>query len=259
MNNSNEEIVNGANPSIIWTQYMDFLSEFGRQMKSTYTKKMRANQPITWSELDVINKQIHDKLDYLMTWSEKFNQNNNATQQQNTQVQPTTESVRRNINKIRLSESQLHKVIKESVKKILREGKRINNRVPFPLSDMDYVNDDGDIKTLRKDKFADEYTSSKAEAKRKERSISKRTEKMRRLFYDGILKDTSLEANLSALKQGDDKWMNEPSQWGAAQWMYFDPTEGKRVGATPLMELWEIDGMYHFIVRKGKEKEVLGY
>ena len=84
MNNSNEEIVNGANPSIIWTQYMDFLSEFGRQMKSTYTKKMRAKQPITWSEVNVINKQIHDKLDYLMTWSEKFNQNNNATQQQNT-------------------------------------------------------------------------------------------------------------------------------------------------------------------------------
>lgn len=144
MNNPNEEIVNGANPSIIWTQYMDFLSEFGRQMKSTYTKRMRANQPITWSELDVINKQIHNKLDYLMTWSEKFNQNGNTSQQQNnTQVQPTTESVRRNTNKIRLSESQLHKVIKECVKKTLKEGKRTNNLVPFPLSDMDFVNDDG--------------------------------------------------------------------------------------------------------------------
>lgn len=123
MNNPNEEIVNGANPSIIWTQYMDFLSEFGRQMKSTYTKRMRANQPITWSELDAMNKQIHNKLDYLMTWSEKFNQNGNTPQQQNnTQVQPTTESVRRNTNKIRLSESQLHRVIKESVKKVLKEN-----------------------------------------------------------------------------------------------------------------------------------------
>lgn len=136
MNNSNEEIVNGANPSIIWAQYMDFLSEFGRQMKSTYTKRMRANQPITWSELEVINKQIHDKLDYLMTWSEKFNQNNNATQQQNTQVQPTTESVRRNVNKIRLSESQLRNIIKESVKRLLKEEELdydvLYNEPPIP-------------------------------------------------------------------------------------------------------------------------------
>lgn len=124
MNNPNEEIVNGANPSIIWTQYMDFLSEFGRQMKSTYTKRMRANQPITWSELDVINKQIHDKLDYLMTWSEIFNQN--TTQQQNNpQVQPTTESVERHTNNIRLSESQLHRVIKESVRNVLNEMGRM--------------------------------------------------------------------------------------------------------------------------------------
>lgn len=126
MNRLNEKIVNGENPSIIWTQYMDFLSEFGRQMKSTYTKRMRANQPITWSELDVINKQIHDKLDYLMTWSEKFNQNNNTTQQQNNpQVQPTTESVKRHTNKVRLSESQLHNIVKESIRKIIRESREL--------------------------------------------------------------------------------------------------------------------------------------
>ena len=33
---------------------------------------------------------------------------------------------------------------------------------------MDFVNDDGNIETLRKDKFADQYTTPEAEAKRKD-------------------------------------------------------------------------------------------
>lgn len=125
---------------------------------------------------------------------------------------------------IRLTGNDLHRVIEESVNRVLmesirsralrlREGKYVNNRVPFPLSNMDYVNDDGDIETLSKDRFADEYTSPEAEAKREERF--KRTEKAQRLFYDGTLKDTSLEANLRVLKQGDDKWMDMLSKWGA--------------------------------------------
>ena len=54
-NKSDEMIVNGANPSIIWTQYMDLLSEYAKYMKSIYTKRMRANKPITWNDLDVLN------------------------------------------------------------------------------------------------------------------------------------------------------------------------------------------------------------
>ena len=49
--------------SIIWTQYMDLLSEYAKYMKSIYTKRMRANKPITWFELDKMNKEIHGKLD----------------------------------------------------------------------------------------------------------------------------------------------------------------------------------------------------
>lgn len=79
-------------------------------------------------------------------------------------------------NRIRLTESQLHRVIKESVKRIINEGKRINNRVPFPLDDMDFVNDDGNIETLRKDKFADQYTTPEAEAKRKDNPSSFQSE-----------------------------------------------------------------------------------
>src|SRR5574344_1397366 len=103
--NNNANIVNGANPSIIWTQYMDYLATKGRQMKVEYTKRMRENNPITWNDLDIVNKEIHDKLDYLMTWEDKSK----------------NESLNKS-NKLRLTESQLHRVIKESVNKVLREG-----------------------------------------------------------------------------------------------------------------------------------------
>lgn len=102
-NKSSEMIVNGANPSIIWTQYMDFLSEYGKYMKSIYTKRMRANKPITWNDLDVINKQIHDKLDYKMTWDEKFNQTG------------VTESIHKKHKVVRLSEAELRNIIKKTI------------------------------------------------------------------------------------------------------------------------------------------------
>lgn len=66
---ADREIINGANPSIIWTQYMDFLSVYARQMKSQYTKRMRENNPFTWTDLDIMNKNIHYKLDTLMNWN----------------------------------------------------------------------------------------------------------------------------------------------------------------------------------------------
>ena len=81
MEDKQREIVNGANPSIIWTQYMDFLATYAKQMKSQYAKRMRENNPFTWTDLDVMNKEIHDKLDYLMTWDKNVNQNANGQQQ----------------------------------------------------------------------------------------------------------------------------------------------------------------------------------
>ena len=100
-NKSSEMIVNGANPSIIWTQYMDLLSEYGKYMKSVYKKRMRVNKPITWNDLDVINKKNHDGLDNKMTWSDNPNQPG------------VTESIQRKRNVIRLSETKLHKIIKK--------------------------------------------------------------------------------------------------------------------------------------------------
>ena len=101
MEDKDREIVNGANPSIIWTQYMDFLSAYARQMKTQYTKRMRENNPFTWSDLDYMNKTIHEKLDELMTWKK------------------VTESMNKKL--IRLTESDLHRIVRESVNKVLNE------------------------------------------------------------------------------------------------------------------------------------------
>ena len=116
MEDKQREIVNGANPSIIWTQCMDFLATYAKQMKSQYAKRMRENNPFTWTDLDVMNKEIHDKLDYLMTWDKNVNQNANVQQQSSI----TNESNRRQ-HKVRISESHLREIVAESVKKVLKE------------------------------------------------------------------------------------------------------------------------------------------
>lgn len=157
MNTQNTKIVNGANPSIIWSQYMDFLAEYGKSMKATYTKRMRGNSPITWSELDAVNKQIHDKLDYLMTWSEKFNQNNSTQPQGNslkTQAQNSNGVAQQNIQgesklhkgKVRLTESQLHNVIKESIRRILKEQNQPIARdfLDYELEEAFFADETGD-------------------------------------------------------------------------------------------------------------------
>ena len=162
---------------------------------------------------------------------------------------------------IHLNESELHRLVKESVRRVLREsmneGKKVNNRIPFPLDDEDFVNDEGNIEKLHKDKFADKYTSDEASKKREMRWQQKMATN-RRLVYDGILRDESLEANINFLKRGDEKWYEDLSEWGATQWMHFDQNEYKRIAWTSLMELWNVDSTYMFVVRQGKEQEVLG-
>lgn len=150
MKNNNEIIINGANPSIIWTQYMDFLSEYGKYMKSTYTKRMRANKPLTWEELNVINQKIRQQLDFLMSWDEKFKNdpnydgpNPNVSKKQNSIPECVAVDKKRygvvangdeadfmpetiqGKNKIRLSESKLRKVIIKCIRKVICESSEL--------------------------------------------------------------------------------------------------------------------------------------
>lgn len=58
-------IANYSKPTILWAEYMDFLLAYGKRMKSIYTKKARANKPITWNELDIIKEEIENGLSLL--------------------------------------------------------------------------------------------------------------------------------------------------------------------------------------------------
>ena len=106
--NNQSMMVEGANPDMLWIQHIDYLATQSKIMKKEYIRRKRANKPFTWNDLDVMNKKIHHDLDVVMSGVENVQEN-----KQNT-----------NMNKklIRLTESDLHKIVKESVKRVLKEG-----------------------------------------------------------------------------------------------------------------------------------------
>ena len=105
--NNQSMMVEGANPDMLWAQYMDYLSTQSKIMRKEYIRRKRANKPFTWNDLDVMNEKIHHDLDVVMSGVENVQEN-----KQN-----------KNMNKklIRLTESDIHKIVKESVNKILNE------------------------------------------------------------------------------------------------------------------------------------------
>lgn len=108
MEQSNQNtMVNGANPSIIWGQLMDYLGRLSKTMNKTYVQRTRANKPITWAELDNINKRLHNDLDIIMG-------DKNVTD--NTTPQYETKEKSKN-----LTESRLQRIITETVKNAINE------------------------------------------------------------------------------------------------------------------------------------------
>ena len=105
------EVANGANPTMLYGQYMDYLLALGKVMKNTYKSRTRNNKPFTWGELDEINNKLHSDLDMIMCGHKNVQNENKQTNTKNNMKQT-----------IRLTESELHRIIKESVKKVLSEG-----------------------------------------------------------------------------------------------------------------------------------------
>lgn len=62
---------NDITATIIWVQLMDCLREIEKQMKLTYRRRMRNNDPITWDELTKQKIDVENILDYLLTWTDK--------------------------------------------------------------------------------------------------------------------------------------------------------------------------------------------
>ena len=107
--NNQSMMVEGANPNMLWMQYIEYLVKQSKIMNNEFNRRKRANKPFTWNDLDVVNKKIHHDLDVVMSGVENVQEN-----RQNT-----------NINKklIRLVESDLQKIVKESVNRIINKSR----------------------------------------------------------------------------------------------------------------------------------------
>ena len=100
-----------VNPTTIWARYMDYLNNTAKKMQSIYLQRTQEGGQITEAEIDDINKRVHRNLDIIVS------NNPNVTDD----TAPKTESRLRK-NKVRLSESTLHRIIKESVQRIIKEN-----------------------------------------------------------------------------------------------------------------------------------------
>ena len=65
--NNQSMMVEGANPDILWLQYVDYLATQSEIMKKEYIRRKRVNKPFTWNDLDAMSKKIHDDLDVVMS------------------------------------------------------------------------------------------------------------------------------------------------------------------------------------------------
>lgn len=102
----------------IWARYMDYLYNTAMNMRKIYRQKVNNGQQITDAELDDINKRVHHSLDVIVA------NNSNVTDS----TAPKYESRSRK-QIIKLTESDLHRVIKESVKRVLKEAAYNGNHV----------------------------------------------------------------------------------------------------------------------------------
>ena len=102
--NKQSMMVEGANPDMLWMQYVDYLGTQSKIMKKEYIRRKRANKTFTWNDIDVMNEKIQHDLDVIMSGVENVQEN------------------KQNKKLIRLTESDLDKIVKESVDKILKEA-----------------------------------------------------------------------------------------------------------------------------------------
>lgn len=52
-------------PTIIWTQYMDFLQTYGRRLQKRYVERMNGDKPFSRAEVDVMIEDLESKLSQL--------------------------------------------------------------------------------------------------------------------------------------------------------------------------------------------------
>ena len=52
-------------PTIVWTQYMDFLQTYGRQLQKRYVARVLGDNPFSRAEVDAMIEDLESKLSQL--------------------------------------------------------------------------------------------------------------------------------------------------------------------------------------------------
>ena len=108
--NNQSMMIESANPSMLWANIASYLGNLSKSMNKTYVQRRRKGGEITWAELDEVNKNLHHQLDIIISGDRNVTDN----------TAPKYESVRR--SNMKLTESDIHRIIKESVKRVLNEA-----------------------------------------------------------------------------------------------------------------------------------------
>ena len=149
-NYSQTSVENGANPEMIWGSIYEYLLRRGKFMEKEFKKrrKMRQPQPFTWNDIDNTYTLIKQDLDDIVKGTGMYfrnTQSQSQPQQSPSQLQQQPQQGQlgdskipryniikeynqnncnrkmRNKKVVRLTESQLHNIIAESVNQILNE------------------------------------------------------------------------------------------------------------------------------------------
>jgi len=153
---------------------------------------------------------------------------------------------------IRLTEGDLHRIVKESINRILIEGKYNNNIVR--RGGRDYIDDEGNFVEIPDDPFYKEYESPEAKKKRSERWNKNSDNAFKRLWIDNIWDDKNKVLNW--LKNDYEELEYDYKHTNSCQWE--NEPEGRRIAWNKDLEMWELsDGGYAIIIRKGKENNWL--
>ena len=106
--NEQNMMINGADADMLYAKVAAYLLKLSKSMIQKHNKRQKSGKPITWNELDYLNRELHHQLDVIISGDM------NVTDSTAPKFEPV------NRHKKRITESQLHKVIKESVEKVLK-------------------------------------------------------------------------------------------------------------------------------------------
>ena len=165
--------------------------------------------------------------------------------------------------RIRLTEGDLHRIIRKCVNEALNEGKIVQNRQVIYPNAHDEVGDDGYVYTVLKDKFADEAFSDEA--------VRKRLERAKRNAYVPNEEARIVVCRLYGIDKAKEMVRNYSIQdWAqvyGTEYRYklyvtyeeLDKNKYKRLAANKYVELWqEIDTDQEpelvIVLRKGLEQ-----